>query len=70
MSPADWATKDFYEVLGVPKGASTDEVKRAYRKLARNNHPDSRPGDAAAEERFKSISEAYSVLSHADRRKA
>ncbi|MBA3309906.1 MAG: DnaJ domain-containing protein, partial [Nocardioidaceae bacterium] len=42
----------------------------AYRKLARNNHPDSRPGDAAAEERFKSISEAYSVLSHADRRKA
>jgi molecular chaperone DnaJ len=69
MSPADWATKDFYEVLGVPKTASADDIKKAYRKLARANHPDSKPGDNAAEDRFKAISEAYSVLSDADRRK-
>jgi molecular chaperone DnaJ len=69
MSPADWATKDFYQVLEVPKDASASEIKKAYRKLARANHPDSNPGDAAAEERFKSISEAYSVLSDAEKRK-
>lgn len=69
MSPADWATKDFYQVLGVSKGASADEIKKAYRTLARANHPDSKPGDTAAEERFKSISEAYAVLSDADKRK-
>ena len=69
MSPADWATKDFYQVLGVPKDASVHEIKKAYRKLARDNHPDSKRGDSTAEERFKSISEAYSVLSHADKRK-
>jgi molecular chaperone DnaJ len=69
MSPADWATKDFYQVLGVAKDASASEIKKAYRKLARANHPDSNPGDAAAEERFKAISEAYSVLSDADKRK-
>ncbi len=69
MSPADWATKDFYKVLGVSKDASADDIKKAYRKLARANHPDSNPGDAAAEERFKSISEAHSVLSDTDRRK-
>src|SRR5262245_31211444 len=69
MSPADWASKDFYEVLGVSKDASADEIKKSYRKLARTNHPDSNPGDAAAEERFKEISEAYSVLSDADKRK-
>ncbi len=69
MSPADWASKDFYEVLGVTKDASADEIKKAYRKLARVNHPDSKPGDNAAEERFKSISEAYSVLSDPDKRK-
>ena len=69
MSPADWATKDFYQVLGVSKDASADEIKKAYRKLARANHPDSRPGDSAAEERFKSISEAYSVLADPDKRK-
>jgi molecular chaperone DnaJ len=69
MSPADWASKDFYKVLGVSKDASPEDIKKAYRKLARANHPDSKPGDAAAEERFKSISEAYSVLSDADRRK-
>ncbi len=68
MSPADWASKDFYAVLGVSKDASADEIKKAYRKLARANHPDSNSGDAAAEERFKSISEAYSVLSEPDKR--
>jgi molecular chaperone DnaJ len=69
MSPADWATKDFYQVLGVSSDASASDIKKAYRKLARANHPDSNPGDAAAEERFKSISEAYSVLADAEKRK-
>jgi len=69
VTPADWATRDFYQVLGVSKDASADEIKKAYRKLARNNHPDSKPGDAAAEERFKSISEANSVLSDPAKRK-
>jgi molecular chaperone DnaJ len=69
MSPADWATKDFYAVLGLSKNATADEIKKAYRKLARKNHPDSRPGDTAAEERFKSISEAYAVLSDPKKRK-
>ncbi len=69
MSPADWATKDFYRVLGVSKDASADDVKKAYRKLARANHPDSKPGDATAEERFKSISEANSVLSDPAKRR-
>src|ERR1043165_1228396 len=66
---ADWANKDFYKELGVAKTATANEIKKAYRKLARANHPDSNPGDAAAEERFKAISEAYSVLSDADKRK-
>jgi molecular chaperone DnaJ len=69
VSPADYATKDFYQTLGVSKDASADEIKKAYRKLARANHPDSNQGDVAAEERFKEISEAYSVLSDADKRK-
>jgi molecular chaperone DnaJ len=69
MSPADWATKDFYQVLGVPKDASSDDIKKSYRKLARANHPDSNAGDAKAEERFKEISEAYAVLSDPDKRK-
>src|SRR6476469_4226974 len=69
MSPSDWVEKDFYQVLGVKQDASADEIKKAYRKLARANHPDSNPGDAAAEERFKSVSEAYSVLSNAEHRK-
>jgi molecular chaperone DnaJ len=69
MSPADWATKDFYQVLGVSKDASASDIKKAYRKLARANHPDSNPGDTAAEERFKEISEAHSVLSDTEKRK-
>jgi molecular chaperone DnaJ len=69
MSPADWASKDFYEVLGVSKDASAEEIKKAYRKLARENHPDAKPDDPRAEERFKSISEAHAVLSDPDKRK-
>lgn len=68
MNP-DWASKDFYKVLGVTKSATQAEIKKAYRKLARDNHPDSNPGNKAAEDRFKEISEAYSVLSSETKRK-
>ncbi|HPU13709.1 MAG TPA: molecular chaperone DnaJ [Aeromicrobium sp.] len=68
-APTDWSTKDFYAVLGVKKDASAAEIKKAYRKLARDNHPDSNPGNAEAEERFKAISEAYGVVGSADKRK-
>jgi molecular chaperone DnaJ len=66
---SDWATKDFYKTLGVSKDASQADIKKAYRKLARENHPDSNPGNKAAEDRFKEVSEAYAVLSSADKRK-
>ncbi|HEU4513201.1 MAG TPA: molecular chaperone DnaJ [Nocardioidaceae bacterium] len=69
MTSADWATKDFYKVLGVSKDASADEIKKAYRKLARANHPDSHPGDKSAEERFKQIAEAYDVVGNPEKRK-
>src|SRR6201995_1332750 len=61
---------DYYKTLGVGKHASDGEIKKAYRKLARQYHPDRNPGDKNAEERFKEISQAYDVLSDADKRKA
>src|SRR3954454_48268 len=69
MTSADWANKDFYKVLGVAKDASAAEIKKAYRKLARENHPDSHPGDQAAEERFKAIAKAYDVVGDPEKRK-
>jgi len=69
MASQDWFDKDFYQVLGVSKDASDGDIKKAYRKLARKYHPDQNPGDAAAEARFKEISEAHSVLAYPEERK-
>ncbi|TYL49778.1 molecular chaperone DnaJ [Nocardioides sp. BGMRC 2183] len=66
---ADWATKDFYAELGVGKSASAEEIKKAYRKLARANHPDSNPNDTAKHDKFKSVAEAYDVIGDPDKRK-
>ena len=60
--------RDYYEVLGLQKGASAEEIKKAYRRLAKENHPDLHPGDKACEERFKEINEAYEILSDDDKR--
>ncbi|MGN7969707.1 DnaJ C-terminal domain-containing protein [Microbacterium sp. 22296] len=68
MASQDWFDKDFYKVLGVDKGVSAADLKKTYRKLARQYHPDSNPGDAKAEATFKEISEAYSVLNDPEQR--
>lgn len=69
MSTKDWLEKDYYKVLGVSKDASADDIKKAFRKIARANHPDQNPDNAAAEKRFKEASEANSVLSDPKKRK-
>ncbi|TAM70415.1 MAG: J domain-containing protein [Microbacteriaceae bacterium] len=69
MASQDWFDKDFYKVLGVSKDVTPAELKKTYRKLARKYHPDSNPGDAAAENKFKEISEAHSVLSDPEQRR-
>jgi molecular chaperone DnaJ len=66
----EWFEKDYYSVLGLPKNASDSEIKKAYRKLAQQHHPDTRQGDTDAEDRFKEISSAYDVLGDPEKRKA
>jgi molecular chaperone DnaJ len=65
----EWLEKDYYDALGVAEDASADDVKKAYRKLARENHPDANPGDPSAEQRFKDVGEAYAVLGDATKRR-
>src|SRR5215467_10673724 len=70
MAPQrEWFETDYYAVLGVPQGASEKDITRAYRKLAKEYHPDANPGNKEAEERFKEISAANDVLGDADKRK-
>src|SRR3712207_1078088 len=65
----EWAQKDFYAVLGVKKDATAAEIKKAYRKLARANHPDSNPDDAKKHDKFKAVAEAYDVVGDPEKRK-
>jgi molecular chaperone DnaJ len=69
MSAREWVGKDFYRELGVSSDATSDEIKKAYRKLAKENHPDANGGNTTAEKKFKSVSEAYGVLSDPGKRK-
>ena len=69
MTNADWAKKDFYAELGLKKDAGADEIKKAYRRLARDNHPDTHPGDSGRHEKFKAVAEAYDVVGDAEKRK-
>ena len=69
MASKDYYEKDFYAELGVPKTATAAEIKKAYRKLARDLHPDKNPGNKQAEDKFKAVSEAYDVLSDDAKRK-
>ena len=69
MSQREWIEKDFYKELGVSSSASAEDIKKAYRKLARDNHPDANPGNAAAENKFKAVSEAHAVLADPAKRK-
>src|SRR5918996_520073 len=70
MAPQrEWFEKDYYRVLGVSDTASQKDIKSAYRKLSRQYHPDAKPGDKAAEERFKEVSAAYDVVGDPDKRK-
>ena len=63
------AKRDYYEVLGINKGADEKAIKRAYRKLAKKYHPDTNPGDKQAEQKFKEVTEAYNVLGDEKKRK-
>src|ERR1043165_5725477 len=69
-SRREWFEKDYYATLGVPKNASRDEIRKAYRKLAQKHHPDANAGNKESEDRFKEISAAYDVLGDEDKRKS